>query len=251
MKQLLITIAVVLLVGCGKTQKSDTKIENQLVKTVTKSSQSKLNTSKVLSCCNSIHEAAANGKIDAVKAYLNAGADVNERDSDGLTPLHLVEKKEIAELLIAKGAELNPIDNFFEYTPLDFMEGEVEQDTINFLRKHGGKTAAELKSSVSTDDLETYTLSEPEGTISTLVISPDGSFRESLGFRGEAKRPENTLIGSWKIEGELLVLEGTTELDSKQTIIKFNKTTGKIVSINSNGDEVPTEELDRLTIKKN
>ena len=145
MKQLLITIAVVVLMGCGKTQKSDTKIENQLVKTVTKSSQSKLNTSKVLSCCNSIHEAAANGKIDAVKAHLNAGADVNERDSDGLTPLHLVEKKEIAELLIAEGAELNPIDNFFKYTPLDFMEGEVGQDTINFLRKHGGKTAEELK----------------------------------------------------------------------------------------------------------
>ena len=141
MKQLLITIAAVVLVGCGKTQKSDTKIENELVKTVTKSSQSKLNTSKVLSCCNSIHEAAANGEIDAVKAHLNAGADVNERDSDGLTPLHLVEKKEIAELLIANGAELNPIDNFFKYTPLDFMEGEVGQDTINFLRKHGGKTA--------------------------------------------------------------------------------------------------------------
>ena len=139
MKQLLITIAVVVLMGCGKTQKSDTKIENQLVKTVTKSSQSKLNTSKVLSCCNSIHEAAANGEIDAVKAYLNDGADVNERDSDGLTPLHLVEKKEIAELLIAKGAELNPIDNFFKYTPLDFMKGEVGQDTINFLRKHGAK----------------------------------------------------------------------------------------------------------------
>ena len=25
------------------------------------------------------------------------------------------------------------------------MEGEVGQDTINFLRKHGGKTAKELK----------------------------------------------------------------------------------------------------------
>ena len=108
MKQLLITIAAVVLMGCGKTQKSDTKIENQLVKTVNKSSQSKLNTSKVLNCCNSIHEAAANGKIDAVKAYLNAGADVNERDSDGLTPLHLVEKKEIAELLIAKGVGVKP-----------------------------------------------------------------------------------------------------------------------------------------------
>ena len=69
MKYLITTIAALVLVGCGKTQKSDTKIENQLVKTVTKSSQSKLNTSKVLSCCNSIHEAAANGEIDAVKAH--------------------------------------------------------------------------------------------------------------------------------------------------------------------------------------
>ena len=145
MKQLLITLAALVLVGCGKNQKSDTKLENQLVKTITNSSQSKINTGKVLSCCNSIHEAAANGKIDAVKAHLNAGANVNERDSDGLTPLHLVENKEIAELLIAKGAELNPIDNFFEYTPLDFMEGEVDQGTINFLRKHGGKTSEELK----------------------------------------------------------------------------------------------------------
>ena len=133
------------LMGCGKTQNLGPKMENQLVKTVSESSQSKINTGKVLSCCNSIHEAAANGKIDAVKAHLNGGADVNERDSEGLTPLHLVEKKEIAELLIAKGAELNPIDNFFEYTPLDFMEGEVDQDTINFLRKHGGKRGQELK----------------------------------------------------------------------------------------------------------
>ncbi len=145
MKQLLITLAALVLVGCGKNQKSDAKLENQLVKTITNSSQSKINTGKVLSCCNSIHEAAANGKFDAVKAHLNAGANVNERDSDGLTPLHLVENKEIAELLIAKGAELNPIDNFFEYTPLDFMEGEVDQGTINFLRKHGGKTSEELK----------------------------------------------------------------------------------------------------------
>ena len=145
MKYFLITIAALVLVGCGKTQNLGPKMENQLVKTVSESSQSKINTGKVLSCCNSIHEAAANGKIDAVKAHLNGGADVNERDSEGLTPLHLVEKKEIAELLIAKGAELNPIDNFFEYTPLDFMEGEVDQDTINFLRKHGGKRGQELK----------------------------------------------------------------------------------------------------------
>ena len=182
--------------------------------------------------------------------------------SKTMTSLHFAAEagsNQIAEWLISIGRNINATDDC-DRTPLDLaLEDKccigsiktAKNKTADLLRKHGGKTAEELKSSVSTDDLETYTLSEPEGTISTLAINPDGSFRESLGFRGEAKRPENTLIGSWKIEGELFVLEGITELNSKQTIIKFNKTTGKIVSINSNGDEVPTEELDRLTIKKN
>ena len=142
---LLITIAAVLLTGCGKTQESGNKIENQLGKPIAESSQSKLNTDKVLSCCNSIHEAAAKGNIEGVKAHLAAGVDVNTEDSDGLTPLHFVEAKEVAELLIAKGANLNSNDNFFDFTPLDFMEGEVDQEIINLLRKHGGKTGEELK----------------------------------------------------------------------------------------------------------
>ena len=41
---LLITIAAVLLTGCGKTQESGNKIENQLGKPIAESSQSKLNT---------------------------------------------------------------------------------------------------------------------------------------------------------------------------------------------------------------
>ena len=131
MKHVLITITAVLIAGCSNSYQS--------------TPASEASTEKALSCCNSIHEATSKGNIEAVQAHLAAGTDVNAKDKDGLTPLHLAETKEIAELLIAKGAELNSVDNFFDFTPLDFMEGEVDQETTNLLRKHGGKTSAELK----------------------------------------------------------------------------------------------------------
>ena len=48
--------------------------------------------------------------------------------------------KEITELLIAKGADVNA-KNIAGETPLDFADGE----TADLLRKHGGKTGKELK----------------------------------------------------------------------------------------------------------
>ena len=58
----------------------------------------------------------------------------------GFTPLHLAATKGIAELLIAKGAEVNA-----KYedggTPLDEADGEI----ADLLCKHGGKTKKELE----------------------------------------------------------------------------------------------------------
>ena len=76
MKQLLITIAAVVLVGCGE---------------------------------SSIHQAAGDGNIEAIKRHLEAGTDVNAKVKDGLTPLHssaIHGHKEITELLIDKGADV-------------------------------------------------------------------------------------------------------------------------------------------------
>ena len=92
----------------------------------------------------SIHDAATDGNIEAVKQYLDAGGDVNAVwDVMGTTPLHSAawnSHKEIAELLIAKGADVNAMSKFGE-TPLGLADGE----TADLLRKHGGKTSAELK----------------------------------------------------------------------------------------------------------
>ena len=113
MKHLLITIAAVVLVGCGP----------------------------------NIHEAAKTGNIKAVKQHLDAGADVNAKNKVGQTPLHraaLYSQKEIVELLIAKGANMNA-RGFFGMTPLNMADDEGEKEIANLLRKHGAKTAEELK----------------------------------------------------------------------------------------------------------
>ena len=158
MKHLLLTtIAVVVLVGCATTQSP------------------KPPTAKAPDI--SIHEAAGEGDIEAVKQHLDAGTDVNVKRSDGMTPLHFVKHKEVAELLIAKGADVNAKNKFgwtplywTAYgghkeivklfiakgaavnakdddgrTPLDMAIDFNHTETADLLRKHGGKTGEELK----------------------------------------------------------------------------------------------------------
>ena len=147
MKHLLLTtIAAVVLVGCGGSP---------------------------------IHDAARDGNIEAVKQHLAAGADVNAKDGGGWTPLFYAAfsgRTEVAELLIAEGVDVNAKDNLgtLRYaasgghketvelliangadvyakgggngtTPLDMAIRLRRTETIDLLRKHGGKTGEELK----------------------------------------------------------------------------------------------------------
>ena len=92
MKHLLLTtIAAVVLVGCCTTQSPEPP------------------TAKAPDI--SIHEAAEEGNIEAVKQHLTEGADVNAKDSRGRTPLDYAKRK---------------------------------PEIANLLRKHGGKTGEEL-----------------------------------------------------------------------------------------------------------
>ena len=58
----------------------------------------------------SIYEAARRGGIEAVKQRLSAGTKVDTKHKYGWTPLHFAVQggsKEVADLLIAKGADVN------------------------------------------------------------------------------------------------------------------------------------------------
>ena len=89
-----------------------------------------------------MHRAVTFGQKEIAELLIDKGADVNA-SSGGETPLHeaaLFGHKEIVELLIGKGADLNAKDEDGD-TPLDFAYAE----TADLLRKHGGKTGEELK----------------------------------------------------------------------------------------------------------
>jgi ankyrin repeat protein len=76
---------------------------------------------------------------------------VNAKNVDGHTPLHFAAMKghkEIAELLIATGTNVNA-KNKASQTPLDWADGE----TADLLRKHGGKTGEELKKNITHQNL--------------------------------------------------------------------------------------------------
>ena len=84
----------------------------------------------------SIHQAATDGNIEAVKQHLADGVDVNAKNDAAETPLHLATTKEIAELLIANGADVNATTNRGT-TPLDWAAND---EIANLIRQHGGKS---------------------------------------------------------------------------------------------------------------
>ena len=56
----------------------------------------------------------------------------------------IIGQKEIIELLIAKGADLNA-KGHNKWTPLDWAIDHKRSEFADLLRNHGGKTAEELK----------------------------------------------------------------------------------------------------------
>ena len=136
--QLIAIVAAVLVVGCATTQSPEPPTTKVQVRGSDREGELDV----------PILAAAYNGNIEAVKQHLAAGTDVNVKGgfADG-TPLHYAAAnghKEIAELLIEKGADVKAKDEGGK-TPLDVAIQFKELEITNLLRVIGGKTGEELK----------------------------------------------------------------------------------------------------------
>ncbi len=209
MKQLIITIAALVLVGCGESQPtSNAPKAKPIARGV-----------GVKAPDISIHDAARKGNIDVVKQHLAAGtdanaeldyvgtplhaaafggrneitefliakgADVNAKDSERGSPLHLAASrghKEIAELLIAEGADVNAKDSGMDgVIPLHFAAYKGHKEIAELLISKGANVNAK------SDDGETpldVTFHRKRTTTADLLRKHGGKTGEELKAEGK------------------------------------------------------------------
>jgi len=84
--------------------------------------------------------AVHSGDIEEVKQLLTQGVDVNVRSKRGWTPLHWATKygnREIVDLLLANGADVNAETDINQLTPLHYAAIENHQAMAELLVLNG------------------------------------------------------------------------------------------------------------------
>ena len=154
MRKLLITIAAVVLVGCGESKEqniweaaasNDTNTIDLLIALGQ-------NVNAKDGSGAPIHHAAIEGSKDSIKYLIEKGAKINETNSIGHTPLHYaaqVGNNEVVELLIGNGAKLDLRDSKMDgplyenavggNTPLMHAVYGYKKDTVELLLKSGAE----------------------------------------------------------------------------------------------------------------
>jgi len=85
--------------------------------------------------------ATVRGDVEEVKALLSKGAEVDERDRQHCTPLHVAARWarcEVAEVLIEHGAAVNAYDEYY-WTPLTEAAANGSARMVKILLSHGAR----------------------------------------------------------------------------------------------------------------
>jgi ankyrin repeat protein len=108
-------------------------------------SESKMNKRKMdEERAEELFEAVEKGDIAVVKGLIEGGVDVNVRDKDNNTPLHVTNNPEVAELLLKNGADLNA-RNKDGWTPLYLAAQQGHADVAELLIRNGADVNARNK----------------------------------------------------------------------------------------------------------
>ncbi|KAF7815760.1 integrin-linked protein kinase 1 [Senna tora] len=128
---------------------------------------------------------ANEGDSDGIKELLDSGSDVNFRDIDDRTALHVAAcqgRTDVVELLIRRGAEIEPRDRWGS-TPLADAMYYKNHDVVKLLEKHGAKPPMAPMHVQNAREVPEYEINPSELDFTNSVHITKGTFRIAL-WRG-------------------------------------------------------------------
>ncbi|WOK91431.1 hypothetical protein Cni_G00122 [Canna indica] len=121
---------------------------------------------------------ASEGDIDGIREILDDGVDVNFRDIDNRTAMHVAACQgfgDVVELLLQRGAEVDPQDRFGS-TPLADAIHYKKHEVIRILEKHGAKLPIAPLHSKTYREVPEYEIDSSELDFTDSVFITKGTF---------------------------------------------------------------------------
>ncbi|XP_076888186.1 serine/threonine-protein kinase 12-like [Bidens hawaiensis] len=121
---------------------------------------------------------SSEGNIDGIKELLDSGTDVNFKDIDNRTALHVAACQgfcDVAELLLQAGAEVDPKDRWGS-TPLADAIHYKNHDMIKLLEKNGAKPLMAPMHVKNTREVPEYEIDAQELDFTNSVDITKGTF---------------------------------------------------------------------------
>ncbi|MGD2110194.1 MAG: ankyrin repeat domain-containing protein, partial [Phycisphaerae bacterium] len=165
--------------------------------------------------------AARAADVKAVKAAIDAGADVNATTEYGATPLFFAADRgnvEVVGLLLDRGAEVNATDSFYGATPLAWASMSGHAQVVRVLLKAGATGAGDtLRSAAAGGDLEMVRAVLDSGKVEPEMLSGAYAGAVAAGHTElaeliKAAGIKPTAVPSFEVPAETLAkYEGTYE----------------------------------------